>query len=337
MNNYQIEDRKRKRSLLIVEGEREKDELFNLIFQCFPELDIDINDIWVYGTNIYKLYNNIVEYYGEDWIEQDIDLPLIISRKENMEQVRYKVNFNNIILVFDYERQDPNFSAKNIEEMQDYFKDSTDIGKLYLNYPMLESYKHLKSLSDEEYLERKMEVSSLKKGRYKQEVNEQSKIREILNLSNKIEKVFANKDLTIDKDKVKDCCNKILNISSDEKLEEELENILHIIGNAEEERNLKLNLKDKIIKAGYIQEKITYWDYIRKIFQKIIYFNICKAYKIQEEKDEEDLKAKFNKIELLKILKNQNKVSADKNEGFIWVLNTCIFLIPDYNFNLLGK
>jgi len=335
MNNYQIEDRKRKRSLLIVEGEREKDELFNLIFQCFPELDIDINDIWVYGTNIYKLYNNIVEYYDEDWIEQDIDLPLIISRKENMEQVRYKVDFNNIILVFDYERQDPNFSKKNIEEMQNYFKDSTDVGKLYLNYPMLESYKHLKSLSDGEYLERKIEVSLLKKGRYKQRVNEESEIRKILNFSNEIEKVFARKGLTIDKDKVKDCCNKILNISSDDKLEEELENILHIIGNAEEERKLKFNLKDKIIKAEYIQKKITYWDHIRKNFQEIIYFNICKAYKIQEEKDEEDLKAKFNKIELLKILETQNKVSLNKKDGFIWVLNTCVFLIPDYNFDLI--
>ena len=335
MNNYQIEDRKRKRSLLIVEGEREKDELFNLIFQCFPELDIDINDIWIYGTNIYKLYNNIEEYYGEDWIEQDIDLPLIISRKEKMEQVRYKVDFNNIILVFDYERQDPNFSEKNIEEMQNYFKDSTDIGKLYLNYPMLESYKHLKSLSDAEYLERKMEVSSLKHGRYKQQVNKESKIGGVLALSNKIEKVFTKKDLTIDKDKVKDCCNKILNISSDEKLEAELENILHIIGNAEEERNLKFQLTNMIIKAGYIQKKITYRDCIRKIFQKIIYFNICKAYKIQEEKDEEDLESKFNKIELLKLLEIQNKVSLNKKDGFIWVLSTCVFLIPDYNFDLI--
>ena len=64
MNNYGVETRRRSRSLLIVEGKHEKDELFWLVFKCFPELNIDINDVWIYGTNIYKLYEDIVREYG---------------------------------------------------------------------------------------------------------------------------------------------------------------------------------------------------------------------------------------------------------------------------------
>lgn len=32
----------------------------------------------------------------------------------------------------------------------------------------------------------------------------------------------------------------------------------------------------------------------------------------------------------------KNEVSQDMENGFIWVLNTCIFLIPDYNFRLIA-
>lgn len=89
MNNYAVEVRKRKRSLLIVEGKHEKDELFWLIFKCFPELNINIDDVWIYGTNIYKLYEDIVKEYGNDWAkdEIDIDLPFVISKKEHPEAV----------------------------------------------------------------------------------------------------------------------------------------------------------------------------------------------------------------------------------------------------------
>ena len=67
MNNYAVETRRRSRSLLVVEGKHEKDELFLLIFKCFPEMNIDIDDVWIYGTNIYKLYEDIVKEYGNDW------------------------------------------------------------------------------------------------------------------------------------------------------------------------------------------------------------------------------------------------------------------------------
>lgn len=69
MNNYAVETRRRSRSLLVVEGKHEKDELFWLVFKCFPEMNIDIDDVWIYGTNIYKLYEDIVTNTFERKIE----------------------------------------------------------------------------------------------------------------------------------------------------------------------------------------------------------------------------------------------------------------------------
>lgn len=66
--------RNRSQTLLIVEGNHEKDELFRLIFHSFSELSIETHNIWIYGTNIYMLYEAIVKEYGETWYKDDIDL-----------------------------------------------------------------------------------------------------------------------------------------------------------------------------------------------------------------------------------------------------------------------
>ena len=44
--------------------------------------------------------------------------------------------------------------------MQRIFMDATDIGKLYINYPMIESYQHLKCFPDDDYAERKIPVNT---------------------------------------------------------------------------------------------------------------------------------------------------------------------------------
>lgn len=92
--------RKRGKTLLIVEGNHEKNELFQVIFRSFPELSICMDDVWIYGTNIYVLYEEIVKEYGENWGEDDIDLPLMISTQKNRPK-QYKDDFTNIFLIFD--------------------------------------------------------------------------------------------------------------------------------------------------------------------------------------------------------------------------------------------
>ena len=50
MNKYTEEPKKRSQTLLIVEGKHEKNELFWLIFKCFPEIDIDMDNVWIRGN-----------------------------------------------------------------------------------------------------------------------------------------------------------------------------------------------------------------------------------------------------------------------------------------------
>ena len=57
MSNYDfIPIRRRKRTLLVVEGKHEKETLFKQLLQCFPEINIALEDIIVFETNIYILY-----------------------------------------------------------------------------------------------------------------------------------------------------------------------------------------------------------------------------------------------------------------------------------------
>ncbi len=99
MNRYAAEARSRKRCLLIVEGHHEKNELFRLVFECFPELDIDIGSVWIYGTNIYMLYEDIVKEYGCSWAEEgiDIDLPFVISKRRT--RIRFVIKMILLILL----------------------------------------------------------------------------------------------------------------------------------------------------------------------------------------------------------------------------------------------
>lgn len=103
------------------------------------------------------------------------------------DSLRYKDDFTNIFLVFDYERHDPKFSEKKILNMQKKFSDTTDMGKLYINYPMIESYQHLKSLPDEGYKDRKVPVSLQPGKMYKKLVSNESVIEEIIDFPDKID------------------------------------------------------------------------------------------------------------------------------------------------------
>lgn len=341
MNNYVGEVRNRSQTLLIVEGNHEKNELFWLIFKCFPEINIDMDNVWIYGTNIYLLYEDIVKEYGSDWAEEemDIDLPFVISKKQTPSTLRYKDDFTNIILVFDYERHDTNFSERKILEMQKIFSDATDMGKLYINYPMIESYQHLKLIPDSDFAERKVPVS-LKPGRkYKVLVGKESYIRKIVEFPYRIDDLMNRRFGITDMEVRQKCCEEILNFSDDEYVEEKLHEALQNAITDNRQKTLKYQLKDWINKMEYVNSGQTYWQYVRNLFVEIIYHNICKANRIQNNVYDIDLKqykSCFESLDLGEILKVQNTFS-NASSGFIWVLNTCVFAVADYNFSLVQK
>lgn len=339
MNEYTCEKRKRGRSLLIVEGDHEKNKLFRLIFKCFPEMNISMDDIWIYGTNIYVLYGDIVKEYGSEWAdEEDIDLPFVISKKRHPENLCYKEDFINIILIFDYERHDTYFSETKILEMQKYFADAADMGKLYINYPMIESYQHLKTLPDHEYEDRKVPVSLRPGRKYKALVGRETAVSPIIELPYRLDDLLAGRFGISDTQKREECCNAVLEIADKRDMESSLRKIAQNISKDSEQSTLEYQLRDWIVRAGYADAGRTFWQYVRSVFQEIICHNICKANKIlnnQYQMKREDYKKCFDNLELTKILHIQNIASRNSNTGYIWVLNTCVFFVAEYNFALV--
>lgn len=100
-------------------------------------------------------------------------------------------------------------------------------------------------------------------------------------------------------------------------------------------KTLKYQLKDWMIKSGYVHNGQTYWEYLQQIFKQIIYHNIHKANRIQNgqyEIEETKYKEYYENLDFTKILKVQNLFSKDDEGGNIWVLNTFIFFVAEYKF-----
>ena len=92
-----------------------------------------------------------------------------------------------------------------------------------------------------------------------------------------------------------------------------------------------------IDKLGYINNNDTYWLHLRKVFRELIIMNIMKGNRIQNSKtiSRNNYKEGYNNIDLEMILNRQNDVSRDTDNGYIWILNTCIFIVAEYNIKLL--
>lgn len=338
MSDYLGEMRKRGRTLLIVEGNHEKNKLFALIFRCFPEININMEDVWIYGTNIYMLYEDIVNEYGETWTEDDIDLPFVISRKQSKEEDCRKEDFVNIILVFDYERHDPKFSKKKIREMQDYFIDAADVGRLYINYPMIESYQHLCALPDEDYAERKIPVSLQPGKEYKELVRKDSRIAHLVEFPHKVRQLLNKRFGITDEQICRNCSDNILSISDERCMEDYMRSILQNEIKNQTLQTAIYQFSVLVAKLGYAHKGDTYWEYMREVFKQIILHNICKANRVQKGQyhiETGNYKECFEGLDMSDILDVQNISSKNMQTGFIWVLNTSVFFVAEYNFSLV--
>lgn len=61
--------------------------------------------------------------------------------------------------------------------MMEYFTESSDMGKLYLNYPMVEAFYHMKSIPDNDYNDCNVSLNELIQGTYKRRVNQENRNR----------------------------------------------------------------------------------------------------------------------------------------------------------------
>lgn len=131
--------------------------------------------IVAYYTNIYALYNEMFRDNNPD----DIDLRQLLKEREQDPEKKliFNENYSDMLLIFDLEPHAPDFSADKIREMSEYFVESTNMGKLYINYPMVEAFYHMKDIPDPAYNSRYATLEELKAGKYKERVNRENRDR----------------------------------------------------------------------------------------------------------------------------------------------------------------
>lgn len=212
------------------------------------------------------------------------------------------------------------------------------MGRLYINYPMIESYQHLRQLPDDDFAERKIPVSLQPGKKYKKLVNQETVLGPKVDFPHKIDHLLEKNFGVSDVKKRKKCCNEILEISSVSNMETVIDNALQEAVAEYLLPTVKYQLIDWITKQGYAHRNLSYWKYIKSVFKQVIYHNISKANRIQYGQyqiPENKYKEYFERLDLTEILKVQNLASKDSITGFIWVLNTCIYFIAEYNFRLV--
>jgi hypothetical protein len=172
--------------LLIVEGQKTERELFKHFYRLYNQPNVEIV---AYRTNIYSFYNRL----KRDFAEQDgkidydlIDLPLFLNDylKLGEEKKLNEMDFIEKILVFDFDPQDPNYSPQVLVELMENFSNSTENGKLYINYPMVESFRDIESLDDKAFLNSMVSLKVLQQkvrrmNQYKRDVDARTCIRDI--------------------------------------------------------------------------------------------------------------------------------------------------------------
>ena len=192
--------------LLLVEGEKREKQLFDHFYKLYRERNVKIKPVEIvsFNTEIYSFYNELKKLDHNDRIDYgSIDLPLFLNEYHGLKGNKQlnSADYTEKILIFDFDPQDSKYSPNEVVELMENFSDSTTIGKLYLNYPMLESFKDIASLEDANFINTTCSKNMLFKKEYKQHINEQARKNKINNI-NKISQDTAEKLIDLHRQKL---------------------------------------------------------------------------------------------------------------------------------------
>lgn len=161
--------------LVVVEGEKREKPFLERLVQLYG---IHAK-LYVFGTNIYNLYLEMKNtgFNG--------DLRVVLAGMECMQgqdlDALRQTNFAYTYLIFDCDAQHTMDGKKagsidgtmrenfeRLKKMVNYFTNETDptVGKLYVNYPMMESYRHCDDFFDKNYRNARVCIDDI--GRYKE-------------------------------------------------------------------------------------------------------------------------------------------------------------------------
>ena len=162
------------RILFIVEGKREK----NLYKKLAEKMGLSVK-IFSVCANIHMLYEAMKK---EDFMLNVDDFLLTLNGvdEKDKKMIEKERPFTYIYLIFDLDlqhydvskRENVEYGLSQVIEMLEKFNDESDptIGKMYINYPMIESYRDCESFFDNGYKEKEVCLGDVTK--YKETVGE---------------------------------------------------------------------------------------------------------------------------------------------------------------------
>ena len=140
--------------LFVFEGDEREPRLYRTLERLYFPRQND-NIICSFGNNIYDLYSELQEDDGDGDIVALMRERLADRGDRTLDGIRNS-DISEIFLFFDYDFQNSQLSLdeinRRVEKMLTLFDDETDNGKLYINYPMIESIRYTKELPDEAYV-----------------------------------------------------------------------------------------------------------------------------------------------------------------------------------------
>ncbi|MCL2527492.1 MAG: hypothetical protein FWE42_03655 [Defluviitaleaceae bacterium] len=155
--------------LIIVEGSKTEVTLLNRLIEVY-NLSSKF-EITSYGTHIYALYHSM--FRGKDPSDLDIRTHLRSREDNEVKKALLEKKFTDIFLIFDLDPHDSQYSPQIIREMMAFFNESTEMGKLYINYPMIESFYHMKCIPDADFNTYSINMDKLSpKNQYKEIINQ---------------------------------------------------------------------------------------------------------------------------------------------------------------------
>ncbi len=352
MNEKYAEKRRRHKTLFVVEGIGGETKLLSILARSFPELEIDTNDVITYKTNISLLYHDIAKYYeDENWTDNgvEIDLPFMVSeiqkqrdqqkkqedqkqKEQNICQSQFSVDYTNIILMFDFDLQDPHFSQDRIIALQKYFNEMTGKGKLFINYPMVESYLHFSNFDDIEFLDRTVPTSIKNGGEYKDLVKHNGNIEKFFDFTHTIQEGLKRNNVPLEMHDT--IVRKIAEIKRTENIIDAIEDILEAISDKRTLNNLKHYFDAKYKEMTFIKRGESYYDAIRHGLEKLIWITLYKSLMIQTNTLDISLLS-YKYVDFESVLIKQ--ISFLETCKKLWVLNTSLLIVMDFNSNLIGS
>ena len=164
--------------LFIFEGKDDKTYFESIKRLFFPEKSETF--VCTYNSNIYSLYTKLKNH---DALNGKLEVDTVSVFKEiltekgdnTLKDIR-EDEVSEIYLFFDYDFQEKSRTLeennKRLSEMLDYFTDETSNGKLYINYPMVESLRYTKELPDNDYWHYTVSRQKCQEDNFKHQVHE---------------------------------------------------------------------------------------------------------------------------------------------------------------------